>query len=81
MNWKEVNENRKVINEELYEEVAHELNIPVHRVKEFMQVQSDFIAKVIGTGALETVMLPYMGKIRVNHKKAQIVNSMKKPKI
>lgn len=78
MNWREINENRKVANEELYIEISDELNIPVEKVKEIIKAQSDMALKTIQTGGLESFIFPYLGKIMVNFRRAQKVHSLKK---
>ncbi len=60
---------QKICNEELYEEVAKELNISTAQVKEIVGIQSLFTYNTIKQGEFSTVRYVYLGKIHVSKKK------------
>ena len=77
MNWKEVNLNRKIANEEIYIEVADELGLTVELVKSIVKEQADLIFSTIKAGEFEGVILPYLGKVQINARKVQKVYAQK----
>ncbi len=64
--YKKANENRKVANEVILEEVADELNLPLDLVREIVDNQFSYAARIIKMGNLENIMIPYLGKFRPN---------------
>lgn len=62
--YEAINESRKFINEELYEETAEELGVEVELVREVVSANAEFTAKVIHQGAFESVIYPFLGKIK-----------------
>lgn len=71
-----INRDRKIANEEIYEEIAEELNIPIELVKEVHNAHSDFTIKIIITGAFESIIYPYLGKIKAKLRSVQKVTNM-----
>jgi len=63
--------NAKVVNQELYEEVADEIGVDEKLVQEVVNAHSKFTAKIVRVGAFEGVIMPYLGKIKVNPYKVQ----------
>lgn len=59
-----INENRKIVNEQLYEETAEELGIDIELVKEVVSANAEFTARVIHQGAFESVIYPFLGKVK-----------------
>jgi hypothetical protein len=61
-------------NEECYQQVAQELNLPLAIVKEIINIQSLAGVRVIQTGGFESLMLPYLGKLRAKPAHVQQIN-------
>lgn len=82
MDYRDINQNRRIANEQLYIEVAEELNIPgitSATVKEIVEAQSEFLFDTIRTGGLDNVIFPYLGKFKVNPRKLQaVINKQQK---
>tara|TARA_R100001086_G_scaffold152454_1_gene81150 strand:+ start:1297 stop:1602 length:306 start_codon:yes stop_codon:yes gene_type:complete len=68
---------RKPINEELLQEIAEDIDLPVKMVKEIVNSQSKFTAEVIRSGLFDTVRWPYFGTFKAKVKHATILNYMK----
>ena len=66
----------KICNDQLYREVAEELDISPARVREAVSFQSKFIAEHILSGSLENFYIPYFGKFKVRVKYIQWVNAL-----
>ena len=66
----------KICNKELYAEVAKELNESESLVEEIIKIQSKFTIEVMERGAFETILYPYLGKIKPRLKKVQMINHM-----
>ena len=79
--YKEINANRKIINEELYEQVSEELNIPIHLVKDVISAHSEFTATTIKVGAFESIIFPYLGKVKAKLRTVQKVMQIKADKV
>lgn len=62
--YKEINENRKICNEEIYEEISEEEGIPISLVKDIHSAHSKFTVTIIKIGAFESIIYPYLGKIK-----------------
>lgn len=46
--------------------LANKYNLPLSKIKEIVDSQFKYVAKVIKQGEYETVRLPYFGKFSVN---------------
>lgn len=79
VDYRKLNESKRFCNNDLIVEVAEKLQVPEHLVKEIAEVQGRFAAKTIKSGTLKTVILPYLGKLKVNpyHVQKLMANSMK----
>lgn len=66
----------KTCNEDLYQEVAEELEISPSRVREAVTFMSKFIAEEIKSEKMENIYIPYFGKFKVRVKYIQLVNEM-----
>ena len=65
LDYKKNNERDKnFCNEQLYEEVSEELRLDIGLVKEVVGSNSKFAKSVIEAGALESFILPYLGKLK-----------------
>lgn len=71
IDYSKIEESKKFCNTELYDLVAEEFNIPVEQVKGIIESQFTFTFSVIKGGSLKSVLLPYLGKFKVNHKRVQ----------
>lgn len=63
-----------VANEKLYKLVAYKCDTSPKQVEECIDILSKFIRRKIEEGALEGVMIPYFGKIKVKDKRVQWLN-------
>lgn len=70
-----INANKKIINEEIYQEIAEEMNMPIERVREIHNAHSEFTVKIIHTGAFESVIYPYLGKVKAKLRTVQKVTN------
>jgi hypothetical protein len=62
---------KRFCNEEIYEEVSEELQLPIDLVKEVGQAHSEFSKMIIETGAFENITLPYLGKLKAKLRSVQ----------
>lgn len=67
----------KTCNEQLYAQVAAELDLSPSRVREAVNAMSRFIAETIKSENMENLYIPYFGKFKVRVKYIQWVNEMK----
>lgn len=65
----------KSINQELQQRVSLETGIPLDVVKEVAEYQGVYTAKTIKAGLFESIMWPYLGKIKAPIKKVQKMNT------
>ena len=65
------------INQELLEEVAEALDLPIKQVKEITNVQSKFTAEIIRSNLFDSIRWPYFGTFKAKVKQANIINYMK----
>lgn len=79
VDYRKLNESKRFCNNDLIIEVAAELNVPEQLVKEIVEAQAKLAAKTIKSGTLQTVILPYLGKLKVNpyHVQKLMSKSMK----
>ncbi len=74
------NKERKFCNTELYDEVAEELGVDINLVKEVVSANSTFIKETIERGAFESVIMPYLGKIKAKLRSVQKAsNNIQRP--
>jgi len=74
-----INENKVYCNVEILDEVVEERKSSLQLVSSIVEHHSQFIRRTIETGAYENVLLPYLGKIKCNTRKVQMVaNRVKK---
>ena len=66
-----------VANERLYKLTAYKCDTTPKQVEECITFLGKYIQEVMETGALEGVMIPYFGKIKVKPKRAQWKNHSK----
>lgn len=71
LNYEKVNKERVICNDEIYEEVSEEFEIDINLVKEVIEANSKFTRKVIERGAFESVIFPYLGKIKAKLRSVQ----------
>lgn len=69
--YNKINSTRKYCNEEIYEEVSEELKINIDLVKEVISANSEYTVRVIHQGAFESVIYPYLGKIKAKLRSIQ----------
>jgi len=62
---------KRFCNEEIYEEVSEELQLPLELVQEVAKAHTDFSRMIIETGAFESITLPYLGKLKAKLKSVQ----------
>lgn len=62
--YTEVNKIKKFCNKQVFEKVSQELNVDEKLVEEIFDIQSEFAAKVVKTGAFESVTFVYLGKLK-----------------
>ncbi len=74
MDYKKINENKKVANEEIIEEVSDELGVPADLVREVIDNQFIYASRIIKMGNLEDIIIPYLGKFKPNTRR--IVKAM-----
>lgn len=79
IDYQKLNASKRFCNDDLIREVAEKLNISEQLVKEVVEAQAKLAAKTIKSGGLETVILPYLGKLKVNpyHIQKLMAKSMK----
>jgi len=65
------NKDKRFCNEEIYEEVSEELQVDINLVREISKAHSEFARQIIETGAFESIILPYLGKIKAQTRKVQ----------
>lgn len=80
IDYKTLNQGKRFANEELYTEVGEQLGIHRSVVKEIADIQDKVTAETIQSGNMETVILVYLGKLKVNYSRVQkmMANSMRK---
>lgn len=79
--YREINKNKKIANQEVFERISKLLNIPVEVVKEVVESQFEYAARVIKMGGLETIMIPYLGKFKINPRRvSKVTNNLNKTK-
>ena len=79
VDYKKLNESKRFCNQDLIVEVAEKLGVSEQLVKEIAEAQAKLAAKTIKSGTLQTIILPYLGKLKVNPYQVQKMmgNSMK----
>lgn len=65
------NKDKRFCNEEIYEEVSEELQLDISLIKEVAKAHSEFARVTIETGAFESIILPYLGKLKAKLKSVQ----------
>lgn len=66
------------VNDELYREVAENMDLPVKVVKDIIvNGQSKFTASIMSSGTFGSVRWPYLGVFKAKVKVANILNYMK----
>ena len=58
--------------------LANKYNLPLSKIKQIVDYQFKYAAKVMKDGNFETVRLPYFGKFSVNKKRVKHINKLKK---
>ena len=71
IDYTKINENKKFCNKELVEELTEELGISEYVIKGVIASNSNFLRRVIETGAYESIHLPYFGKLKAKHRSIQ----------
>lgn len=71
---------QKICNDELYEEVAKELNISIAMVKEIVNIQSIFTVNTIKKGEFSAIRYVYLGKIFANEGKIKNIEKANEKK-
>ncbi len=72
LDFKKNNElDKRFCNEEIYEEVSEELRVPIDLVREISKAHSEFARQTIEVGAFESIILPYLGKLKAKLKSVQ----------
>lgn len=66
---------QKSINQELQQRVSLETGIPLDMVKQVTEFQGKHTAEVIKAGLFESVMWPFLGKIKAPIEKVQAKNA------
>jgi nucleoid DNA-binding protein len=66
MEYRKINENKRVANEDILEEVAEELGLPPDLVREVVDSQFSYTGRVIKMGNFENIIIPYLGKFKPN---------------
>lgn len=56
---------QKICNDDLYDEVSKEMDIPIDIIKEVVHTQSIFTLNTIKRGLFESVRYVYLGKITI----------------
>jgi len=74
IDYTEVNKNKKFANEEVAEEVADELGLPLYFVKDIIKTNSNLAKEVIERGAFESFTLPYLGKLKAKLRSVQMAS-------
>jgi hypothetical protein len=69
--YTKVNESIKYCNTELYEECSEELNVNISLVREVVSANSEFIKETVQRGGFESIILPYLGKIKAKLRSVQ----------
>lgn len=79
IDYKKLNENKRFCNDDLIHDIVDKHQIKEDLVREIIEAQSKFAAKIIKSGGLQTIILPYLGKLRVNpyHVQKLMAKSMK----
>lgn len=79
VNYKELNANKRFCNDDVLEEISEELDLPKHIVASIVDAQSQFTARTIQSGGLETIIFAYLGKFKINPRQVQkmMANSMR----
>jgi hypothetical protein len=67
----------ETINEQLYEFTSKETGVDITQVKDIIKQQSVFTKHIIEVGAFESVIYPYLGKMKAKLKKVQQMNHFK----
>ncbi len=63
-----------ICNQELYDEVARELNISSDEVEKIVKAQSQYTRHIIEVGKFEGIRYVYLGKIAAKTRKVQQLN-------
>lgn len=69
--YNKINSNRKYCNEDIYDEVSEELKVNINLVKEVVSANSEYTVSIIHQGAFESVIYPYLGKIKAKLRSIQ----------
>ncbi len=81
IDYRKINQNKRYCNEQVYYEVAENLEVPEQLVKDIFNAQSEFTAKIIKRGAFESVTFVYLGKIKAKLRAvSKILSNPKKAK-
>jgi len=57
--------------------LANKYNLPLSKVKEIVDYQFKYVAKVMKEGNFEAVRLPYFGRFSVNPNRVKHINKLK----
>lgn len=74
--YKEINANRKICNEEIYDEIAEEEDLSPQLVKEILTAHSSFTITIVKIGAFESVIFPYLGKVKAKLRAIKHITNM-----
>lgn len=66
ISYEELNKSKRFCNDDVCSEIANEFNVKEDLVRRIMEIQSKFTATTIKAGGLETIIIPYLGKFKVN---------------
>jgi nucleoid DNA-binding protein len=69
--------NKDSCNNRIYKQVALKLNMSPSQVEEMFSVVCQFSVEIIQRGAMETVMLPNFGKLKVKEKQLQFLEQLR----